>query len=187
MDLWFSVLENIWGKFQVCFHESWTSVFQHCSKITYVRTYLLSLLSLALLRYTNIIKPGKEKDTKTRVAPASVTAIRSVTVFQTELQKCQHISSEARAQRSHRYICQVGLAMTPDIPFHAILRHCWALISISDMRALTDPKEPGVSLLPHTCKEEEASKMYREATAASALIVLRLEEGVEKSRRQSGM
>lgn len=55
------------------------------------------------------------------------------------------------------------------------------------MRALTDPEEPGVSLLPHTCKEEEASKMYREVTAASALIVLRLEEGMEKSRRQTGI
>lgn len=55
------------------------------------------------------------------------------------------------------------------------------------MRALTDPEEPGVSPLPHTCKEEEASKMYREVTAASALIVLRLEEGMEKSRRQTGI
>ena len=60
-------------------------------------------------------------------------------------------------------------------------------MSISDMRALTDLEEPLVSLLPHTCKEEEASKMYREVTAASALIVLRLEEGVEKSRKQTGM
>lgn len=55
----------------------------------------------------------------------------SDSVSDSELRKWQQISSEARAGRSHGYICQVGLAMAPVTSSHSMqawdtAEHRWA-------------------------------------------------------------